>query len=575
MVTGRARRQAPRAGPGARIVAMTASTPEPVVPDTDSNTAVGADTDSPATDSPATDGPGAQAGQVALRGSHRPAVPGLDGVRPVDPAATVELTLVLRRRAPLPAAVVTGPRIVRGADFAAAYGAAPDDVRAVTAVLDGAGLQVRSVDPAARTMDVAGPVAAATALFGTDLVEATGAVGGPLRYRSGELTVPVALDRVVTAVLGLDQRPQARTRHRIAAAREVGYTVPELGAVYGFPAGTDGTGQTVAIVELGGGFGTADLAAYFGGLSLATPTVTAVGVDGATNVVGGDPQGADGEVLLDVEVVGALANGARIAVYFAPNTDRGFLDAITKAVHATPTPAALSISWGGPEDSWTAQARTAMDEAFADAAALGVSVTVAAGDSGSSDGATDGTAHVDFPASSPHVLACGGTSLHTSTTTGTVSTEVVWSTDGATGGGVSLEFPLPAWQTEAGVPARAAGGAGRGVPDVAADADPATGYQVLVDGQRLVIGGTSAVAPLWAALAARLVQAGGAPLGLLAPLLYPGVAAGTTPPGFRDITSGGNGAYRAKRGWDPCTGLGVPDGTALAARLAPATPPAA
>lgn len=532
---------------------MTASTSEPAVPAT-------------GTPEPAT-------ARVPLRGSHRPAVHGLEGVQPVDPAADVELTLVLRRRAPLPEAVVTGRTTVRPEDFAAAYGAAPADVEAVTAVLVEAGLQVRSVDTAARTMVVAGPAAAATALFGTDLVEATGGSGGPLRYRSGELTIPVGLDGIVTAALGLDERPQARTRHLVAAVRDLSYTAPQLGTVYDFPAGADGTGQTVAIIELGGGFGTADLATYFAGLSLPVPTVTAVGVDGATNVVGQDPDGADGEVLLDVEVVGALANGARIAVYFAPNTDRGFLDAITKAVHATPTPAALSISWGGAEDTWTAQARTSMDDAFADAAALGVTVTAAAGDSGSSDGATDGAVHVDFPASSPHVLACGGTSLQVSTTTGKRSKEVVWSTNGATGGGVSEVFALPAWQTGAAVPARTAGGAGRGVPDVAADADPATGYQVVVDGQSLVIGGTSAVAPLWAALAARLVQAGGAPLGLLAPLLYPGVAAGTTAPGFRDITSGSNGAYRARKGWDACTGLGVPDGTELAARLSPPVPP--
>src|ERR1039458_7847193 len=128
---------------------------------------------------------------------------------------------------------------------------------------------------------------------------------------------------------------------------------------------------------------------------------------------------------------------------------------------------------------------------------------------------------------------------------------------------------LTAWQTAAGVPVRAGTGStsGRGVPDVAGNADPATGYQVLVDGQRMVIGGTSAVAPLWAALVGRLAQAKGGSFGMLQPLLYAGVTAGTAAPGFRDVTSGNNGAYAAGPGWDACTGLGVPDGTTLLTRL--------
>jgi kumamolisin len=168
-----------------------------------------------------------------------------------------------------------------------------------------------------------------------------------------------------------------------------------------------------------------------------------VGVDGAVNKAGADPQGADGEVLLDIEVASDLAPKASIVVYFAPNTDAGFLDAISEAAHATPTPTALSISWGQSEDAWTVQARTAFDQALADAAALGVTVTVAAGDDGSTDRATDHKSHVDFPASSPHTLACGGTRLVADHTTGTVTSETVWNNGvgkGATGGGVS---PFP------------------------------------------------------------------------------------------------------------------------------------
>ena len=300
------------------------------------------------------------------------------------------------------------------------------------------------------------------------------------------------------------------------------------------------------------GYAQSDLDTYFAGLGIATPAVSAVGVDGAANVAGKDPQGADGEVLLDIEVAGALAPKASIVVYFAPNTDRGFLDAVATAVHATPAPAAVSISWGQSEDAWTAQARTALDQTLVDAAALGVTVCVASGDNGSSDAQTDGAVHVDFPASSSHALGCGGTSLRLSAT-GTPTAETVWNDGagrGATGGGVSDAFALPAWQSGAGVPPRAG-----------------SGYQVLVDGKAMVIGGTSAVAPLWAALVCRLTQGLGRHLGLLQPAIYANAPAGTTPPGFRDITIGSNGFYTAGPGWDACTGLGVPDGQQLLDRL--------
>jgi kumamolisin len=336
----------------------------------------------------------------------------------------------------------------------------------------------------------------------------------------------------------------------------------QLGEIYKFPAKTDGTGQTISIIELGGGYEQADLDTYFSGLGVTVSSISAVSVDGTTNQPGKDPSGADGEVLLDIEVIGALSPAASILVYFAPNTDAGFLDAVANAAHATPTPTSMSISWGQSEDQWTAQARTALDDALLDAAALGVTVTAAAGDNGSSDGSTDGANHADFPASSPHVLACGGTSLHA--TAKAVKSETVWNNGsgaGATGGGVSDVFALPSWQSKAGVPAASGGKHGRGVPDVAGNADPHTGYEVLVDGTRAVYGGTSAVAPLWAALVARLVQSLGTPLGLLQPRLY---AAGA---GFRDVTSGNNGSFTARPGWDACTGLGVPDGEALLTAL--------
>ena len=310
------------------------------------------------------------------------------------------------------------------------------------------------------------------------------------------------------------------------------YTPVQVASTYSFPAGVDGTGECVAMVELGGGFRTADLDTYFAGLGLATPNVVTVAASTAARTPPGSRTAPTARSCSTSRWSGAIAPGATIAVYFAPNTDQGFIDAVTTAVHDTTNhPSVVSISWGGPESTWTAQAMTEMEAAFTAAAALGVTVTVAAGDNGSTDGVTDGLQHVDFPASAPHALACGGTHP-----LGTGSAEVVWNSlssgGGATGGGVSAQFPLPAYQAGAGVPVSAnpGGTAGRGVPDVVGDADPDTGYSVRVDGQDLVIGGTSAVAPLWAALVARLNQALGTPVGFVHGAVRAAGSFATSPP---------------------------------------------
>jgi len=270
--------------------------------------------------------------------------------------------------------------------------------------------------------------------------------------------------------------------------------------------------------------------------------------------------------MLDIEVAGAIAPGAHLTVYFAPNTDAGFLNAITTAIHdAANKPSVVTISWGGPEDSWTAQALNAFDSAFQAAAVMGVTVLAASGDHGATDGVTDGKLHVDFPASSPHVTACGGTHIQAVGTT--VLSETVWNDGphgGAGGGGVSAFFATPAWQN--GLSAKSTAGTiaplqKRGVPDIAGDADPVSGYRVRVDGQGLVIGGTSAVAPLWAGLVALINQSKGRPCGLINPTLYANQAALT------DIVHGNNNGFVAVPGWDPCTGLGSPRGNALAAVL--------
>jgi kumamolisin len=430
-----------------------------------------------------------------------------------------------------------------------------------------------------------------SAAFGTSLTLVTsdhlgtGAVRH--RYRSGGLSVPAALEGIVVAVLGLDDRPVARPQVRWssrAAAPErkssgtpVPLTALQVASLYDFPAGTDGTGQTIAIIELGGGYQLSDLDTYFSGLGLATPSVTAVPIDGGSNSPGQDT-GADGEVALDIEVAGAVAPGATQVVYFSNNTsDQGFIDAVSAAVHATPTPTVVSISWGGPEPQWAKQSLTAMDQVFQDAATLGVTVTVASGDNGSSDNPQNahGPAQVDFPASSPHALACGGTTLMGDSSSSTIVSEVVWNevahNEGAGGGGISKAFPVPSWQSPAATPALS----GRGVPDVAGNADPVSGYEIVVGGQQQPIGGTSAVAPLWAGLIARLAQATGTKFGLLQPLIYAGVMPGADAPGFNDIIRGSNGAYSAGPGWDACSGLGSPDGTKILSRLPAPTPPSA
>jgi kumamolisin len=535
---------------------------------------------------------------VPLPGSERSELQGTTPAAPLDGSHVITVTVLLRRRAEVPRALVEGPQTISTSELGDRYGADPADAQLVSEVLGSYGLTVTETHLESRRLKVSGTIEAMQAAFGTTLT----AVASPHpdgsgdvqhRYRTGSLSVPARLSGIVTAVLGLDDRPQARPQFRrgpsfgaraaqdqedgtgaVAAAKGGPLTAPQVASFYRFPADSDGTGQTVAIIELGGGYTASDLSAYFSGLGLSVPSVTAVGVDGGSNSPG---QEADGEVELDIEVVGGVAPGAAQVVYFGPNTDQGFIDAISQAVHAMPAPIAVSISWGQSEDQWSAQSRTAMDQAFADAAALGVTVTVAAGDNGSSDDPNGQTSvHCDFPASSPNALACGGTTLVGNTSSFAITSEVVWNelakNEGAGGGGISDTFPLPSYQASAGVPASANGGIGRGLPDVAGNADPVTGYLVVVDGKQQPIGGTSAVAPLWAGLIARLAQATGKRLGLLQPMLYAGAAAGAATPGFNDIVEGNNGAYKAGPGWDACTGLGSPNGDALLNLLSGTTP---
>ena len=511
---------------------------------------------------------------VNLPGSERGPLPGASSAGPLDPAERVEVTVVLR---PDPAQESSVPdldalgeqpagqrRHLSRDELAVLRGASPADIEAVRHFAEGHRIDVTEVDRAGRRVVLAGATAAMNDAFRVSL-ERFEHPAGSYRGHAGPVSVVRELAEAVVAVLGLDNRPQADFRLRPATRPGTSYTPLQVAAAYQYPRGLDGGGQTIAFIELGGGYRSEDLTAYFTSLGLRIPDVRAVPVDGGANAPTGDPAGPDGEVMLDLEVAGAVANGARLVAYFAPNTDQGFVDAVSAAVHDSANqPCVISISWGGPESSYTGPARTAFENALTDAALAGVTVCVAAGDNGCSDGVNDGLSHVDYPASSPRVLACGGTSLVLSGTA--VSSEVVWNdqpADGATGGGVSAAFPVPAWQAGAGVPpsVNPGGGTGRGVPDVAGDADPATGYQVRVDGTDTVVGGTSAVAPLWAALIAIAVQSGGRTVGFVNPLLY------KQPGAFRDVTTGNNGSYQAGPGWDACTGLGSPVGSQVLGAL--------
>jgi kumamolisin len=423
-----------------------------------------------------------------------------------------------------------------------------------------------------RTVYFRGTAADLNRAFGIRLFRVRGKDGGLYRTYLGGLKVPSELAGHIGNVYNLDNRDKAAPRLRLArplgrgAPSMVGHTPMEIAQAYSFPSGS-GQGQTIAILELGGGLRFFDLLQYFRGLGLQVPKIQTIGVGGASNAPTGDPTGPDGEVTLDIEVAGAIANGANYAMYFAPNSSAGFWQGINAAIHdAANKPSILSISWGGPEPTWSRAEMYSITEAFQAAALMGISVFVAAGDSGSTDGVSASSLNVDFPASSPWATACGGTSLYMGAG---APPEKVWNDGdaGGSGGGISAVFTVPSFQT--GMMYQSAPLSGRGLPDVAGCADPNTGYKVRIDGVDEVFGGTSAVAPLWAALTALLNQSIGMPLGFLNPLLY----RTNLKRALNDITIGDNntthlaGNYNATVGWDPCSGFGSPNGAAILATL--------
>jgi kumamolisin len=542
--------------------------------------------------------------QTKLAGSTKHRLPNAEIVGEV-PSAEFRVTVTVRRRNELPSIeaqskLKPGERTyLTREEHASKHGADPADIAKVEAFAKENGLRVTDTNASQRTVTLSGTAPAYSKAFGVDLkMYKSGDVA--YRGREGDILIPENLQGIITSVTGLDNRPFAKPHFRIgrgnaraagvgavaerstaSASVPTGFTPPQLASLYNFPKNLDGTGQTIAILELGGGFHPAELTTYFQNLGIANPpSVTAATyTDGGTNNPGTnalDPNNPDVEVMLDIEVSGSIAPGAKIVVYFAPDaSDQSFLGVMNAIISDTVNkPNIVSISWGGPEDSATTQFQNEFDQLLQSAASLGITVCVAAGDSGSADFAADdpnwdGKAHVDFPASDPFVLACGGTQLTASSTT--ITKEVVWD-DGkndGTGGGVSRVFAVPNYQQNAGVPPAAdpVGPVMRGVPDVAGDAAPASGYRILCDGTSFPdpsqglppVGGTSAVAPLWAGLIARINQGLNKSAGFINPLIYAAPANAT----FRDITQGSNGDYKAGVGWDACTGLGTPNGQNL------------
>jgi kumamolisin len=515
--------------------------------------------------------------RVALIGSERHIMKGQTLIGPADTHEKITVTVQVRRHpgaAQTPDLEETGrlrPSRRTPMDrkaVMAALAADPKDLDQVKQFAQSHKLKAEHADPAQRTIRLTGTVQQLNQAFGVQLKQYR---EGEHTYRSrqGSIFVPRQLHGIIERVSGLTNRPLASAHHKMMPKAAQGVTAQQVAKLYDFPQGVDCSDQTIALIELGGGYNQKDLDSYFGAMKQRSPKVVPVTVDGASNSYG-DPHGADGEVELDIEIAGSVAEGATIAVYFAPNTEQGFIDAVQAAAHSTQhPPTCISISWGAPEDAgWTAAGRAGMDSALHMAAAMGITVLAASGDNGSNDGVYDGLAHCDFPAADPYVLSCGGTSLQLDAK-GQLKNEVVWNNGNgwATGGGVSEDFLLPGWQSADEVPRQVdSGQQGRGVPDIAGNADALRSpYEVVVDGSWMSVGGTSTVAPLYAGLLAVIAASSGTRPGFLSPYLY---QLSSQPNLYFDVDSGSNvvqpaPGYSAGKGWDACSGIGRINGNLL------------
>jgi kumamolisin len=478
------------------------------------------------------------------------------------------------------------------------YGARKADADKVGKSLKKFGLKVEEVLLDTRSMRVSGTAQAMEAAFKPDWAIMRSRGQGAYRGRQGTIHVPKDLEGIVTGVFGLDQRRMAHRRS--GAAVSAGYgaalsplTPADIEKRYNFPDG-DGKGQHIAIAEFGGGYFKEDMKAYCNKFGRPTPKVRPIPVDAPAytlldilNIQNPELRklqlDESFEVMMDVEIIGGLCPKASISVFFSTFSHDGWIHLLERVIAARPIPAALSISWGHAEDDWwTVNAIHDINNKLNIIRLLGITTCVASGDDGSRDQVYDGRAHVDFPASSPHVMGVGGTMLEQS---GGNVQEVTWWDNpgylgGATGGGVSKVFPRPVWQDVRVASINPGSIDGRVVPDVSALAG-APYYDLVFAGFPWPDGKTSASAPVWAALIARMSATKRPtkrpPLPLrtrqpfLTPLLYKklpsGMAVGEA--SFRDITTGNNavypnpGGYNAGPGFDAVTGWGVPDGVKL------------
>jgi kumamolisin len=543
---------------------------------------------------------------VPLPGSTRTLMANSQAAGPINPAEMASLTVRVRSAGDPQALVekvyelantpLSKRKYLTHAELEEQHGAAKEDLDKIENFAQKHDLIVVHRSAAERSIVLKGKLGDLLAAFPAD-VQMYHHAHGTYRGRKGDITVPQELDGIVTGVFGFDTRPKQRHRQKNAAQSrsshngskamgrrkhadsgpggQNGVAATDFAKRYNFPANFDGTGQTIAIIELGGGYRNSDLQVFFHEIGIPTPNVSSISVDHAGNHPT-TPDSADGEVMLDIEVAGAVAPKANFAVYFAPNKgDKGFIDAISAAVHDTQRkPGVISISWGGPEVSTDQQAINAYHEIFAAAGALGITVCIASGDHGTADDDAadwDGKIHVDHPACDDLVLGCGGTQIDS-------GQDVVWNDETpfnknvpggggwASGGGISEVFAVPSYQQNAHLPVSIDDGKpGRGVPDIAMSA---TNYFTRVDSSEGASGGTSAVAPLMAALVARLNQGKKKNVGFLNPFLY----ANATKV-MHDVISGSNAikntvkGYSAGPGWDACTGLGTPDGAAILKNL--------
>jgi kumamolisin len=504
-------------------------------------------------------------------------------------AETFSVAIFLRGRSSDPErqlAVHARPHLDREA-YSQRHAANPPDIALVTSYARDQGLTVTEVDAGLRTIILSGNPSNFSTAFHIDFIHMRGSRGAYRSHRN-PVQVPANLAPAIEAVVGLDNRRIVHRHASVAATVALGTRPADVAKYYSFPEGS-GEGQCIGVIELGGGYYDSDLRSYFSSLGLPVPAVVPIDVDGGSNspVDALDLQQfvsaiasertpstpsqlvenveSTVETTMDIELVGALANGASINVYFAPQTNLGIFNALRAALNEFGGKVdVISCSWGGIEEDYEPGDRAAIDQLLQAAALRGIPFCCSSGDNGD-ESQPGGQPHVTYPSSSPYSIACGGTHLDLSSdpVQETVWSEQYFGSLKSTGGGISVLYDSPVWQQAAGVPAKM-GRRGRGVPDLAAKADLKDGYHVCIGGQHCgIAGGTSAAAPLVAALLG-IVQANlGSQVGCIAPLLYlPGFRGAT-----RDIISGTNGQYQASPGWNACTGWGSPVGTALLAAL--------